>query len=192
MQGVFGSALDKFPWHIYHSYWSSSYVDKLTPEVISAFVDISKSYIFKLNILSFMDFNIFLRWYETEMAKVIPLSFLMIELWGGKVKEIPIDNNAYIHRSSDFIIGLMIGWPDPSLEEIALNWTKEKTNLLRKLEGVKKITYSNYLYKSEISEDILKDQYGARYERLQKLKDKYDPENIFCRSSNLVPSTKGK
>ena len=43
-------------------------------------------------------------------------------------------------------------------------------------------------FTSEDDDDRVRSTYGAKYERLQALKDKYDPQNLFHRNANIKPS----
>jgi FAD/FMN-containing dehydrogenase len=46
--------------------------------------------------------------------------------------------------------------------------------------------YVNYLGDDEAAGRV-KSAYGDNYERLQKLKTRYDPENVFHLNQNIVP-----
>ena len=47
--------------------------------------------------------------------------------------------------------------------------------------------YSNYLGDDEAA-DVAAAAYGANYPRLQKIKAKYDPDNVFHLNQNILPS----
>jgi hypothetical protein len=40
----------------------------------------------------------------------------------------------------------------------------------------------------EAGERPVREAYGAIYERLRQRKKKYDPTNLFCRNSNIIPN----
>jgi FAD/FMN-containing dehydrogenase len=47
--------------------------------------------------------------------------------------------------------------------------------------------YLNYTSDQEDPERV-RSTYGSKYERLVALKDKYDPQNVFCLNPNIKPS----
>jgi len=49
-------------------------------------------------------------------------------------------------------------------------------------EGV----YSNYL--SHDDDHLIKKSFGGNFERLQKIKNKYDPNNFFSLNQNIKPN----
>jgi FAD/FMN-containing dehydrogenase len=47
--------------------------------------------------------------------------------------------------------------------------------------------YSNYLGDDEVHARV-KEAFGANFERLQSLKNRYDPANVFRYNQNIPPS----
>jgi FAD/FMN-containing dehydrogenase len=96
-------------------------------------------------------------------------------LGGGAIARIAKDATAFMHRESLFHISITSLWEYASEAEANTEWTKEHYQILRPyLNGH---AYQNY------ADDELTDwahaYYGENYPRLQKIKKKYDPENIF-------------
>jgi FAD/FMN-containing dehydrogenase len=48
------------------------------------------------------------------------------------------------------------------------------------------VSYVNYLGDDETI-DRIKSAYGVNFDRLQKLKTRYDPDNVFHLNHNIVP-----
>jgi len=49
--------------------------------------------------------------------------------------------------------------------------------------------YSNYDIKELDADAVVRMAYGGHYERLSKIKHKYDPNNLFRATLNVKPST---
>ncbi len=47
-------------------------------------------------------------------------------------------------------------------------------------------TYLNYL--SDEGEDRVKESFGHHYKRMEELKNKYDPTNVFRLNQNIKPT----
>ncbi|MCA1739020.1 MAG: BBE domain-containing protein, partial [Actinobacteria bacterium] len=75
-------------------------------------------------------------------------------------------------------------WSDPSDSEENIQWTREFFEAMQPF--FKKGVYVNNL--GEEGEDRVKEAYGAHYEQLAALKDKYDPTNLFRLNQNVRPT----
>jgi FAD/FMN-containing dehydrogenase len=76
--------------------------------------------------------------------------------------------------------------PDPGKTEIIKTWARDYWEALHPhtLGG----SYINFMM--EEGEERVKASYGDNYERLRKVKAKYDPENFFHVNQNIKPKEK--
>jgi len=81
--------------------------------------------------------------------------------------------------SSSFFFNL--GWNHSSLSEKSMAWVDQSIEAMSPY--VSSGTFVNYL--SSNSAEAVKNAYGLNYSRLQKLKNSYDPENIFHLNRNI-------
>jgi FAD/FMN-containing dehydrogenase len=74
--------------------------------------------------------------------------------------------------------------PDPKNNEMMTNWARDYWETLHPytLGGA----YINFMMEEGV--DRIKGTYGDNYERLQKVKAKYDPDNFFNVNQNIVPA----
>lgn len=86
--------------------------------------------------------------------------------------------NRYEGSSSYFF---NIGWGDSDESERSMSWVDQSIATMRKFADVP--DYVNYL-SSQDESDIAK-TYGDHYKKLQALKTKYDPNNIFHLNRNI-------
>jgi FAD/FMN-containing dehydrogenase len=141
-------------------YWRSDFLDELSDDAINAMIDHCD------NISS-------------------PLSVVMLEQFGGAVKNVPVDGTAFPHRSSDYNLAIISRWENPDEADTHIQWTRSLHDAIKPFaSGV----YVNYL--SDEGEDRIRAAYGrATYERLVDLKMQYDPDNLFQLNQNIKPAT---
>jgi Berberine and berberine like len=110
-----------------------------------------------------------------------PLSSIDIWALGGAMRNEPEGGSAFAKRDAPFLIGVESNWEDAAADDANISWTRE---LIAEASALSPGgTYLNFPGFVEEGEQLLRDTYGAKYERLQEVKKTYDPDNVF--RSNL-------
>jgi hypothetical protein len=105
---------------------------------------------------------------------------------GGAVSRIDEDSTAYSHRDASYSLIINTAWTDPNESDKHIQWTREFWQALQPFSSGG--AYVNFQSRDE-GEDRVKDTYGtAKFERLSKLKQKYDPMNFFRLNQNIKPA----
>ena len=104
---------------------------------------------------------------------------------GGAINRVASDATAYPHRSLEFVMNVHTRWSDPSQDQACIAWARELFDRTAPFGtgGV----YVNFMPEDE-KQRVAKGAYGANYDRLAKLKAKYDPDNLFRHNQNIVPA----
>ena len=104
---------------------------------------------------------------------------------GGAISRVKPDATAYWNRMSQWDL-LMFGvWSDHTQDERNAQTLRD---LWKTFEPFTKGYYVNT--EPSESEQRLRATYGDNYPRLVKLKDKYDPDNLFRMNANIRPQSK--
>jgi hypothetical protein len=128
----------------------------------------------------------FIRTLHTHTAKMPPghSQVFMIQM-GGAVARVAEDATAVGGRNSGFQV-LSIGiWEDAATER------NEKVAWARgTYDALKPFGHGAYINLSDDQDEAqLKTTYGAeKYAKLQRIKAKYDPDNVFCLNQNIKPA----
>jgi FAD/FMN-containing dehydrogenase len=147
------------------SYWKSLYVHQLTDAVLDVLV-------------------------QAAHRRTSPATMIVVQHIGGAVHDVPADGNAFAARSAPFLINLMGTWRDPQESARHVAWVKDAWRELAAL-GTSSV-YLNYLGEEAAEGDTLvRTAHGANYERLAKIKGKYDPDNLFRLNQNIRPARRG-
>ncbi|EDU50298.1 FAD binding domain containing protein [Pyrenophora tritici-repentis Pt-1C-BFP] len=103
-----------------------------------------------------------------------------------KVVEVPNDKTSFSNRGDYYNVATMFKWFDPSLDGEIRSFSR---NLLKKISstaadrsndgGVGQ--YANYVAGAEVE---AKEIFGANVKRLEELKHKYDPDNLFSHGTS--------
>jgi FAD/FMN-containing dehydrogenase len=117
-----------------------------------------------------------------------PVTAVVFEAFGGAIARTGHPETAYAHREAAYDLLIVTRWTDPAEAETHIRWTRSLWEAAQpwSIPGY----YINYLSADE-GEDQVRAAYGASYERLVALKDKYDPTNFFWSNQNIRPSGRG-
>ncbi len=113
-----------------------------------------------------------------------PQSLLVFQQFGGAVGRVGRSETAFWHRDVQWDNFPTSVWTDPAKSETQVQWVREWWDLMKpfSLGG----EYVNNF--GEEGEDRVRAAYGANYERLVALKNKYDPTNFFRLNANITPT----
>ena len=122
---------------------------------------------------------------EAHVSRPSPMSQILVIPGGGAIGEIPEDATAFGQRTSPFNIHIIAGWQDSADDEVNVAWVKDLGAKMK--DYATGGAYLNYL--AEEGEDRVRAAFGSdTYERLQALKDRYDPANLFRLNQNIKPT----
>ncbi len=113
------------------------------------------------------------------------MSKLIIERPHGAALRRKSSDTAFPNRSEAINILILSQWQSTEDTDVNIAWARETYDLLHPFAGSN--VYSNYLGDDETLER-LRAAYGDNFDRLQALKNQYDPENIFHLNQNIPPS----
>lgn len=122
----------------------------------------------------FLDFAARLPDPQTEMA------FAQL---GGAIQRVARDATAYSHREPNFLINVHGRWGEPAKDAACIAWARELFAACAPFSTG--AVYVNFMTGDE--GDRVRAAYGANYERLARLKQKYDPTNFFRLNQNIRP-----
>jgi FAD/FMN-containing dehydrogenase len=91
---------------------------------------------------------------------------------------------AFPHRDQHYDFLIASNWDDPADSAKNIEWTRTFFEAMQPF--LERGVYVNDL--GEEGEDRVKAAYGANYERLVALKNKYDPTNLFRITHNIKPT----
>jgi FAD/FMN-containing dehydrogenase len=112
-----------------------------------------------------------------------PVSELHVHHLGGAMGRVPSDATAFATRDKDFIVNAIARTPTASGFDEARDWARGATDSL----GTGAATYVNFT--GEATADRVQASYPpATYQRLVRIKDRYDPDNLFRLNQNIPPT----
>jgi FAD binding domain/Berberine and berberine like len=143
------------------NYWSADFLGELPDKAIDTFV--------------------------THATKpVSPMSQMLILAGGGAIARIDEDATAFGQRTAPFNMHFLSLWADPADTERNIAYTKD-------IAGAMKPWTAGRAYLNFISDESLHRVEAAfgpeKFPKLQALKTKWDPTNVFRHNQNIPPAT---
>jgi hypothetical protein len=114
-----------------------------------------------------------------------PLSFLVIERYGGAAGRVAKDATAYPHRDLHWDIIFGAQWTDATQTPMHRDWARKGEEAL--------LPYSANAHLSSAldveSEEVINTAFGSNLARLRAIKQKYDATNFFKVNYNIKPAS---
>jgi len=153
-----GAFDDLYPVGLRH-YWKASFATELTDEAIAAHVE--------------------------HGARVPAMTSTMhIYPVNGACQRVASDATAYAYREASFATVIAGMWPDEADDEQNTAWVRDYYDAIapHSEEG----GYVNFMAGDD--QDRVRVNYRGNYDRLQQVKGRYDPDNMFRHNQNIAPA----
>ncbi len=103
----------------------------------------------------------------------------------GAAQRVGKNDTPWAYRDANWA-QVMVGVdPDPANKEKITNWTKDYYDAIHPYSAGG--AYINFMM--DEGQDRVKASYGENYDRLAKIKSKYDPKNLFRVNQNIKPTS---
>ena len=113
-----------------------------------------------------------------------PMGQLLIEHMHGAATRVAPTETAYPHRAAGYNLLVLAEWTNPADNERCIAWARNTYSRMEAYLGAAR--YMNYLGHDENSE-ALDAAFGVNYRRLQQVKARFDPDNLFRMNQNIQP-----
>jgi FAD/FMN-containing dehydrogenase len=144
-----------------HRYWKSEFLPGLSNEFLDRFSD-------------------------RALQVTSPLSHALVFHLAGAVNERAGDDGAVGNRDARYIASFAGTWPPDAPAEPHVAWVRDGWERIRPFS-----TGGNYVNMQTADDDATRtaDAYRSNYQRLQRVKADYDPDNLFRVNRNIPPAT---
>jgi hypothetical protein len=123
---------------------------------------------------------------ERATKPVSPLTQIIVLPGGGAVARVSEEATAFVQRNAKWNIHYLSLWEDPADTERNIAYTREFSGAMKPFATGR--AYLNMLGDEGL--DRVKAAYGPeKYAKLQQLKAKWDPTNLFRHNQNIPPAS---
>jgi FAD/FMN-containing dehydrogenase len=146
----------------HHYYWKTEYAAELSDDLLSS-------------------------WRDLAAACPIPEAQMGFLHLGGALNEHDGDDGAVGNRDARYACGVIGIWkPDEPEADTFPQWVRDAWKRIRPFS-----TGGNYInfQTADEDEERIWATYGANFDRLVRVKKKYDPDNVFRSNRNIAPRT---
>jgi len=136
--------------------------------------------------LSSLDDDVIARIARNALLQSSPFS--TTDLWqiGGAVRRRSPEHGAFNGLDAVVLMGLESNWENPDDDEVNIAWVR---NFLADMAPYSNGSrYLNFAGFPEEGEQMMKTAFGPQYQRLLRLKQRYDPTNTFQLNQNIDPA----
>jgi FAD/FMN-containing dehydrogenase len=141
------------------NYWRGEYLDTLSDDAIDVYVTQGAAL----------------------AAASAPLGQMIVFRVGQAVSAVAEDATAFSHRAARYLFHPITIWPSPADDARLVAGNRAFCDAMRPFT-------TGGAYLNFTPEDVRAGFGDAKYARLQALKDRYDPHNVFCLTRNIAPN----
>jgi hypothetical protein len=142
-----------------HNYWKSTLQPELSDDAITAIV-------------------------EHGNRMMSPLSFVVLEHYGGAAGRVSKDATAFPHRDLPWDILFIAQWTDSTETTLHRDWARSGEETLRPFSA-----NAHLLSALDVEvDDVINTAFGSNLSRLAAVKKKYDHANFFRVNQNIKPA----
>ena len=106
--------------------------------------------------------------------------------FGGAVAAVPEEATAFGDRSMPYMLSIDSIWDDPGSDNENISWTRRFWDEMQEHSQDGRM-YLNFPGHGEDNERLVKQAFGAQFNRLTQVKAQYDPKNLFRFNPNIRP-----
>ena len=121
------------------------------------------------------------------LALPTPLSTMHLYPINGAVHEVDEDETAWSYRDATWLMVIAAIADDPSDNEQMTTWARDYWEALHPYSAGG--AYLNFMM--EEGDERIRATYQGNYDRLGRIKAKYDPDNLFRVNQNIKPASNG-
>jgi FAD/FMN-containing dehydrogenase len=149
-----------YPAHEMRYYWKSRYLADLSDQAVDVLVGLNEA---------------------------TPSHHSTLDIWqlGGQMNRVAPEATAFGDRSAAYLLGIESNWESPDDDAACVQWAREAFRALEPFSTGRE--YVNFPGLYENSEQMIRDTFGTNLPRLQALKNRYDPTNLFRLNHNIPP-----
>lgn len=121
-----------------------------------------------------------------EHARRRPSALSSLDIWflDGAIGRVRADETAFARRDAKFGIGIEANWRASGQTDANIAWARAVYEALQPFASGLYLNFPGFV---EETERILQGAYGPNFERLQAIKARYDPDNLFQGALNIPP-----
>jgi hypothetical protein len=113
-----------------------------------------------------------------------PTTAVVVYNFHGEARRPTLAHSAFPVRDMPYCVGMYAGWPASDDDTPHLAWLASFTQATEPYTtGVGPIGLSNVRGEAEV-----RAAYSGQYAKLQEVKARYDPDNLFCHNYNILPA----
>ncbi len=120
-----------------------------------------------------------------DLSAPSPMSQILLIPGGGAIARAPGDRMAFGQRQAPFNLHVLSKWELPRDDDANIAWARELGAAMKPFTTGR--TYLNFI--GDEGADRVRAAFSPEaYARLQAVKDRYDPQNLFRLNQNIRPS----
>ena len=125
--------------------------------------------------------------HQRAMARPDPATLIHVPIMGRATAAVDAQESAFGDRSAAFMVSIDGQTYDPAKFDQVRAWVRDTIDAARALPGASG-AYLSFSADQGTDQHVVDQQYGDNLPRLQAIKQRYDPTNLFRLNANINPA----